>query len=199
MVVPQSRELTNFPGGRVYLEQDTERALVNRCLAGDTAAFEPIVEAYQRVLFNVALRMLGSPEDAGDATQTAFVRAFEHLGDYDPRHKFFTWIYRILMNECLNTRRARRPTEPLPSEMLPAVDAGGPVETLVAEDRQRAVEAALANLPPDYREVIVLRHFVELSYEEIAAATGIPVKTVKSRLYSARQRLGELLLGWNQT
>jgi RNA polymerase sigma-70 factor, ECF subfamily len=183
----------------VYLREGVdEAALVRRCLAGDAEAFEPIVRAYQAPLFNVALRMLGTPEDAGDATQTAFVRAYEHLDSYDGRHKFFTWIYRILMNECLNVLRARRPNEPVSDNLVGEgnYDRLDPVD---AEKRKRAIQAAIVALPVDYRQVIVLRHFGELSYEEIAATLGIPVKTVKWRLFSARQRLGEQLLGWKAT
>jgi RNA polymerase sigma-70 factor, ECF subfamily len=183
----------------VYLRQGVnEAALVQRCLTGDAEAFEPLVKAYQAPLFNVALRMLGTPEDARDATQTAFVRAYEHLDSYDPRHKFFTWIYRILMNECLNVLRARRPNEPVPED-LAGEYRGDQLDPIDAEKRRKAIQNAILALPVDYRQVIVLRHFGELSYEEIAATVGIPVKTVKSRLFSARQRLGEQLRGWKAT
>jgi RNA polymerase sigma-70 factor (ECF subfamily) len=184
----------------VYFTDSVDAAaLVARCLEGEPAAFEPIVEAYQRVLFNVALRMLGSREDARDATQAAFVKAYEHLASYDQQRKFFTWIYRILLNECLNVRRGRRPMEPVTPHTLKTGSAGDLLEALSAEQRQQAVQAAISALPIESREVIVLRHFADLSYEEIAAATGIPVKTVKSRLFTARQRLGQALLGWRQT
>jgi len=171
---------------------------VQRCLAGDAEAFEPIVRAYQAPLFNVALRMLGAPEDARDATQTAFIRAYEHLDSYDRGRKFFTWIYRILMNECLNVLRTRRPSEPVPDDMT-GESPRGRLDPVDAEKRRKAIQSAILALPVDYRQVIVLRHFAELSYEEIAATIGIPVKTVKSRLFSARQRLGERLLGWKAT
>jgi RNA polymerase sigma-70 factor (ECF subfamily) len=183
----------------VYLREGVdEAALVRRCLTGDAEAFEPIVRAYQAPLFNVALRMLGTPEDARDATQTAFVRAYEHLDSYDPAHKFFTWIYRILMNECLNVLRARRPSEPVPDDLASERNRDR-LDPIDAEKRRQAIQAAILALPVDYRQVIVLRHFAELSYEEIAATVSIPVKTVKSRLFSARQRLGEQLLGWKAT
>src|SRR5262245_60282320 len=85
-------KLTNFSTGPVYFTENVDApSLITRCLAGESSAFEPIVEAYQRVLFNVALRMLGSREDAKDATQAAFLKAYEHLASYDPRHKFFSW------------------------------------------------------------------------------------------------------------
>jgi len=178
----------------VTLARDSDDATtVARCLAGDTAAFETLVVRYQGVLFTVALRMLGNRHEAEDAAQTALVRAYERLGTYDPSFRFFSWIYRILANECLNVIRARRPADPVTDDLpLLVVPVDG-----VEEDRRRAaVQAALDALSPDYREVVVLRHFGEQSYDEIAEVLGIPSKTVKSRLYSARQQLGQLLLAW---
>jgi RNA polymerase sigma-70 factor, ECF subfamily len=185
----------NFSSDGVYFSQDeADHTLVARCLAGDTAAFEPIVERYQRVLFTVARRMLGDTEQAADATQNAFVSAYRKLGTFDPKRRFFSWIYRILVNECLNDRRARRPHEPLSPQLAAA---GTPADLLEAEERRRSVQAAVLALPTEYREVVILRHFTGLSYDEIADALGLPAKTVKSRLHTARQRLGEMLLGWD--
>ena len=170
-----------------------DAAVVARCLQGEHNAYEVIVTRYQRGLFNVALRMLGNYEDARDATQSAFIKAYEHLDTFDPDQRFFNWLYRILKNECLNTLRARRPSEPV-SLGLPAGRGVDPVEMT---ERHEAVQAALMALSMEYREVVVLRHFTDLSYDEIAATIGIPTKTVKSRLYTARQRLGELLAEWH--
>ena len=174
---------------------DDDEALARRCQRGDSGAFEELVVRHHRVLFNVALRMLGSYEDARDATQTALVKAYQHLGSFDPTQRFFSWIYRILKNECLNVLRARRPSEPVPPDW-PAAAAPDEIESA---QRHRAVQEAMLALTPEYREVLVLRHFTELSYDEIAGVLGVPVKTVKSRLYTARQRLGELLTDWRVT
>src|SRR4030095_10592796 len=92
---------------------ETDAAVVTRCMAGGQNAYEDIVRRYQRPLFNVALRMLGNYEDARDATQTAFVKGYEHLAGFDRDQRFFSWMYRILKNECLNVLRARRPSEPV--------------------------------------------------------------------------------------
>jgi RNA polymerase sigma-70 factor (ECF subfamily) len=171
-----------------------DAALVGRCLEGEIRAFEPLVARYERVLFNVALRMLGDREDARDAAQTAFVRAFERLGSYDRRYKFFSWLYRILVNECLNVRRARREQV----ELDPALrSSDSPYRSAQAVERAARVQGALAQLSTDHREVVVLRYFADLSYEDIAEAIGVPEKTVKSRLFEARRRLGRLLLGWS--
>ena len=186
---------TNFSTGAVYFQKDLDdAALVRRCLEGDTAAFEVLVNEYQRVAFTVALRMLGDYEDARDATQSTFVKAFEKLASYEPSYRFFSWMYRILVNECLNVRRRRHPVDELtaerPSEM-PCADA------VEAAERHRDVKAALLGLPLHYREVIVLRHFAQMSYEEMSVALEIPMKTVKSRLHTARVQLTRRLSAWS--
>jgi RNA polymerase sigma-70 factor (ECF subfamily) len=180
--------------GRVYFQETAdETALIQRTLAGDAAAFESLVACYQRVAFTVALRMLGEYEDARDATQNAFVKVYEHLDSYDPKYRFFSWMYRILINECLNTRRGRRATEVVDPDRADESNAEDAVET---EERRRDVRHALLALPVPYREVIVLRHFAAMSYGEMSVALGVPTKTVKSRLYTARHRLAEMLSAW---
>lgn len=173
-------------------EPDEDVLSVARCLRGDSSAFEAIVRRYERVLFSVAHRMLGNYEDARDATQNAFVRAYEGLDTYDPERRFFSWIYRIAVNECLNARRARRPGEALPDQ-LEAAEADGPFRIVETVELSQSIDVALVRLSEEHRLVVVLRHFAELSYTEISEAIGVPEKTVKSRLFEARQRLGELL------
>ena len=170
-----------------------DAALVKRCLDGETAAFESIVAEYQRLAFTVAFRMLGEYEDARDATQNTFVKAFEKLDTYEPKYRFFSWLYRILVNECLNVRRGRRAVEEISPEQPTGTVLADAVE---ASERRRDVRAALLALPVHYREVIVLRHFAQMSYEEMGDALGLPVKTVKSRLHTARQQLTRLLSAW---
>ena len=173
-------------------EQTDDCEWVARCLRGDPAAFDPIVRRYQRVLFSVAHRILGNYDDALDVTQNAFIKAYEGLGGYDPNRRFFSWIYRILVNECLNARRSRRQGEPL-SETMEAEAGDGPLASMQALERSEAIEKALVKLPEDQRLVLVLRHFADLSYREMSETLGIPEKTVKSRLFEARHRLGQLL------
>ncbi len=170
-------------------EQD--RALVRRFLDGHRDAATGLVDRYQAPLFNVALRMLGDAQDAEDVTQTVFLNAFLKLRSYDARFKFFSWIYRMTVNESLNALKRRKRTVAL------ADDAG-----LASHERpaDRAVEAddwvgrALMSLKPDDRAVVVLSHFASFSYQEIADVLEIPVRTVKSRLFTARERL-RLALG----
>jgi RNA polymerase sigma-70 factor (ECF subfamily) len=177
------------------LGADDDLDCVGRCLRGDTAAFRPLVERYQRLLYTVALRLLGDREEATDAAQTAFVRAYQKLRTFDQRHKFFSWLYRILVNECLNVRRTWGRFEPIDPALVAHDDPAAGVEQ--AELRQ-AVQAALLQLPVAQREVIVLRHYAGFSYHEMAETLHVPEKTIKSRLHAARQRLGELLLGWGE-
>jgi len=174
------------------MQDQDDAVLAARAAGGDTSAFEALVSRYERVLFRVAHRMLGDYADAADATQTAFVKAYQKLGSFDPRFRFYSWIYRILLNECLNARRDARALEPIRVDLA---GTGSPHDDVEARERRQLVQRALMKLPPEYRQVIVLRHFGELSYEDIAEIVDIPAKTVKSRLYTARQRLTELLIG----
>jgi RNA polymerase sigma-70 factor (ECF subfamily) len=171
-------------------EQD--RALVERCLKNHRDAADALVDRYQQRLFNVALRMLGNVQDAEDVTQTVFLNAFHKLRTYDPRYKFFSWIYRMTVNESLNLLKRRKPTVPLEDD-LDILAPGGDAAADRGEVEDR-VGSALMSLTPDDRAVVVLRHFVSFSYQEIAAVLEIPVQTVKSRLFTARERL-RLALG----
>ena len=190
-----SAKVINFSPGPVYVDQDADDlALVARCRAGDTRAFEPIVERYQRVLYTVALRMLGNTEEANDVAQNAFVKAFQKLDSFDPNRRFFSWIYRILVNECLNVRRDQRPLEPISPDLAES-SGRSPADLFENAERRRRVQAAILELPADYREVVVLRHFADLSYEQIGETLDLPAKTVKSRLHTARTRLAEMLRG----
>jgi len=165
-------------------EQD--RALVKRCLEGQRDAASGLVDRYQRRLFNVALRMLNNVQDAEDVTQTVFLNAFLELRTYNPRYKFFSWIYRMTVNESLNMLKRRKPTVTLEDEFDIRAPGAAPDRAAEVQDR---VGKALMSLKPDDRAVVVLRHFVSFSYQEIADVLEVPVRTVKSRLYTARERL----------
>jgi len=168
-----------------------DETLVRNCLAGDRRAFAEIVSRYERPLYTVALRTLGNAEDARDATQSAFVKAWVNLGQFDRSRRLFSWLYRIALNESLNRLRTRRQQQPLDEQL---VDHGqAPDEGAEQQERRQQLELAMAQLSEGNREVLVLRHWMQLSYDEIADAIGIPPKTVKSRLFAARTRLGEVL------
>ena len=183
--------LTNFSGPAVYLHQNLDDpALVRRSLEGDAGAFEQLVSNYQRVLFSVALRLLGNYEDARDATQNAFIKVYQRLDTYDSRYRFFSWIYRITVNECLDHLARRTRQGPVDGDE----PERGPDDTLEEREVEAVIGAALLDLSIDYRGVIILRHFVHLSHREMSRVLEIPEKTVKSRLHSARKLLGELLV-----
>ncbi len=167
-----------------------DRALVKRCLEGQGDAFGELIDRHHKPLFNVALRMLNNVQDAEDVTQTVLLNAFVKLRTYDPRYKFFSWIYRMTVNESLNTLKRRKPTVTLE----PRLHMRAPVAASdSAAELQDRVGKALMCLKPDDRAVVVLKHFVSFSYQEIADVLEIPVRTVKSRLFTARERLRDAL------
>jgi RNA polymerase sigma-70 factor (ECF subfamily) len=174
------------------VKEDDDPALVRRCLGGDRHAFEGLVLRYQRPVFNVALRMLREPQDAMDVAQTTFMKAFEHLASYDPNHRFYSWIYRIAVNETLNALALRKPAAQISGEEPD--ESPGPERQLAGEQASQALEDALMRITPELRSVVILRHVMHLSYQDMADILQLPPKTVKSRLYSARQLLREQLL-----
>lgn len=165
--------------------------LVRACLAGTTAAFGDLVERYERPIFNVAFRILGDRQAAEDVAQTVFLKAWENLRGYDPKYRFYSWIYRIAINESVNHLKARRAEDPIPGDAV--WNGPGPDALTEGADLARAVQRALSGLKPEHRAVIVLRHFAGCSYRDMAETLGIPEKTVKSRLFTARQLLKDLL------
>jgi RNA polymerase sigma-70 factor (ECF subfamily) len=168
-----------------------EDALVAAARAGDTRAFGTLVEAYGRPVFNVALRMTGNSEDARDLVQVVFVKAYERLDSFDGRSRFFSWVYRIAINESLNFVSRRKRQVELDDQMVS--NERSPDEHTATGEEERMVQAALLDLTPEYRQVIVLRHFLDMSHIEMGNVLRLPEKTVKSRLHTARVRLGEAL------
>lgn len=149
---------------------------------------------YQRPLYNAALWIVRKPEDASDVTQIVFLRVAERLDEYDPKHKFFSWIYRITVNESLNLLRRTGRDDELDEETdFAASESANPEWQLAQAQQSWRVKAAMLCLKANDRMVLMLRHFSEFGYEEIAQILDVDVKTVKSRLYEARQRLRELL------
>jgi RNA polymerase sigma-70 factor, ECF subfamily len=174
------------------MKEDVDAAAVRDCLAGDPRAFATLVERYERPVYNVALRMLRNSEDARDIAQTVFMKAYQNLASFDPQYKFYSWIYRMAINESLNSQRVRdRGMGPV-DELIPD-ESAGPSELLGDEQTREQVLEAVDKLKPEHRAVIVLRYFVDRNYEDMAEILGIDAKTVKSRLYEARQLLKEQL------
>jgi len=171
--------------------KDSDAILVAECLDGQTEAFGALVARYEKPIYNVAFRMVRSREDARDLTQAVFLKAYEKLESFNPKYKFFSWIYRMTVNETINFLQRRRQNVPVEEyhithDETPESDYNN---RQIAED----IDDALTHLQFDYRMVIVLRHFQDLPYTEISRILQIPEKTVKSRLFSARRLLGQLL------
>jgi RNA polymerase sigma-70 factor, ECF subfamily len=173
---------------------DDDQVLVERCRHGDREAFTALVVRYQRPIYNAAFWVLHKAEDASDISQIVFLKVAERLDDYDPKYKFFSWIYRIAVNESLNLLRRKGHEEELDEEMdLPGADSADPLWQLSAAERSRRVQSTLKSMATNDRVVLTLRHFSECSYQEMAQILELDEKTVKSRLFEARQRLRGLL------
>jgi len=176
------------------VDNDADIELVERCRKGDWSAFTEIVVKYQRPIYNAAFWMLRKPEDAKDIAQTVFLKVAERLDDYDKKFKFFSWIYRITINESLNLLRRNGREEALDDEVeLPGRGDGDPEQHANDAEVSRRIEGALMRMSTNDRMVLTLRHFSECSYQEIAEILNLDEKTVKSRLFEARQRLRDLL------
>ncbi len=160
-------------------------------MSGDREAFEALLLKYEKPVFNAAYRMLNSHDDARDVTQTVFLKVFENLDKFDPQRRFFSWIYRITLNESINWLGKANRLEPLAFE---AADEGkGPEQEVDSERVAAGVQSALMMIKTDYRTVVILKHFLGCSYVEISEILDIPEKRVKSRLYTARQQLKDAL------
>jgi RNA polymerase sigma-70 factor (ECF subfamily) len=180
-----------------------ELALVARARGGDQDAFGVLVRLHQRQVYNLALRMLRDVDEASEATQDAFLAAWQGLRSFRGDARFTTWLYRITYNHCLRLLEQRRrdvsaraelaaesAREHSPQGALSAQHASD------AEQRMReTVRGEIANLPTKYRIVLVLRHLQELSYEEMAEVMSMPIGTVKTQLFRARALLKERLEG----
>jgi RNA polymerase sigma-70 factor (ECF subfamily) len=134
--------------------------------------------------------MLNDYEEARDVTQTAFMKAFEKLDQFDASHKFFSWIYRIAINECINCQSARHHEAQLEPGFQGTDD---PEQNAGRDELHQGLQDALMTLSPEHRSVVVLKHLLGFSYEEISDILEVPEKTVKSRLHDGRERLRTLV------
>ncbi|MCB0217093.1 MAG: sigma-70 family RNA polymerase sigma factor [Caldilineae bacterium] len=174
-----------------------ESAWIAAARAGDDQAFGHLVEAYQRPVFSLAYRMLGSAGDAEDAAQEAFLKAYRALASYDPARPFSTWVLSITAHHCIDRLRRRRMQE-ISLDGLPAwraipANVPDPEQSAERSDRADRVERLLTSLPDTDRLVVVLRYWHDLGYAEIAEVTDTSVSAVKSRLHRARRQLAEVL------
>lgn len=174
------------------MNKPSSESLVARILDGEKSAFEQIVDEHERTIFNLVYRMVHNYEDAKDITQSVFIKAYENLHSYNPSFKFFSWLYRIAINECLNHNSKRKKVEQLNWD--PPVRDKNPEDQVASNETSAQISAALMKLKISYRTVLVLKHFNDFSYKEISEILGIPEKTVKSRLFTGRQLLKDQLV-----
>ena len=176
-----------------------ERVAIRDAARGDRAAFGQLVRAYQRRAYAAAYGFLGNHEDALELAQESFARAFRAMPRFDQDLPFYPWLYRIIRNLSLNLlKKKRRHGEQSLDEMVEAgfdARAATPEPDVAAElnDLRGLIRKAMGSLSPEHREILRLRHFLELSYAEIAKCLGVPEGTVMSRLYAARRNLREAI------
>lgn len=178
------------------MAESSDRDLVVQTLQGDLEAYGALVRAYQTSVFNVCYRILGNRRDAEDLAQDAFLRGYHHLERFDMDRPFGPWIRTLAANLCYNhLNQASPPSMPLfdehdqPQKRAPET----PEEKLIKTEKRERILDALWQLPPHHRIAIELRHFQDLSYREMAKELDLPINTVRSHLYRARNKLAALL------
>ncbi len=180
--------------------EQTDAVLVQRTLKGDLDAYDVLVRRYQRQVYNLAYRMLGNAEDAGDLVQETFLRAYNALSSFRQDASFLTWLYKITSNLCIDQMRARKSKGALSLDVEleegrePTADrTQGPEESVVRGAIADIVDREVMNLPEKYRIVVLMRHLQGMSIEEIANKLNLPSGTVKTHLFRARDMLRERL------
>ena len=178
------------------MTKDEEKGYIERVLAGDESAYEPLVTENQTKVYRLALRILKNEADAEDAAQEAFLKAYTSLADFRGDSRFSVWLYRLTNNICIDMLRKNK--RAVIVSLQTEDDDGEETEIAIPDERyspeRLAERAALAALPDDCREILALRESAGLSYDEIAAALSLEVGTVKSRLNRARKKLCIALL-----
>jgi RNA polymerase sigma-70 factor (ECF subfamily) len=176
---------------------------VTRSRDGDQDAFRVLVDRYQGRAYRLAARLLGDPDLARDAVQEGFLKAYGSLARFEGRSGFYTWLYRLVFNLCIDMKRRDRSSrhvewsDEVASHLTPGLDGkpdAGPDVELDRGELRDALARAVEQLPEDARRTLLLREVDGLSYAEIAAALGIPKGTVMSRLHHARRRVRQLLV-----
>jgi RNA polymerase sigma-70 factor, ECF subfamily len=169
-------------------------ALVRQCLAGETDAFDLLVERHRRQVYHVCYRFVNNHEDASDLTQDAFLRAYRALHTFKGNSAFSTWLYRVAVNVCLNrVSEKRAATEPIDQRELEDVRGELPDCGVLRQEQAAAVRAAIARLPRKQRATMILRMYHELPHEQIAAILGSSVGAVKANFFHALANLKKLL------
>jgi RNA polymerase sigma-70 factor (ECF subfamily) len=184
------------------LPDQSDTKLIRGLRRGEVSAFHELVDCYANRLFGLAYSMLGSAEDAEDAVQETLAGAFRAIAAFEQRSSLWTWLARILVRQVARVRRSTRsirltPVEIAEDESAEQMSSRHPVASpLAGVDAKIDVAAALAELESDHRQIIVLRELQQMSYSQISQVLGIPLGTVESRLFRARDELRKLLKDW---
>lgn len=176
----------------------TDSHFIDAALGGDASAFGQLVTKYQNRLFNTLFRITGCREEAEDVVQESFVQAFIKLDSFKRESAFYTWLYRIAFNISVSRRRKRRPVASTDQAQMangiePVDESQSPTDELEQQEQVASVHQALATLSEEHRRILVLRELEDCNYETISEILELPVGTVRSRLFRARQQLKEVL------
>ena len=175
---------------------EDEYAIIRKVLAGEADHYAVLVDAYKDLAYNIAFRLVGDADAAKDMAQESFIAAYNALGDFKFNSRFSSWLYRIVVNKCRDHFRATRETVPV-DDICEDIAGSDRTPEQAASSRQTgdAVQQALNKLPPDYREVIILKHIEGLDYQEIADTLEVSVNALKVRAHRGREMLRKLLEG----
>ncbi|MBI3949738.1 MAG: sigma-70 family RNA polymerase sigma factor [Acidobacteria bacterium] len=177
--------------------------LIARAIRGEAESFEQIVHRFNRPVTKFIYRMVGDYETALDLTQEVFLKVYTALDRYDERYRFSTWLFKIASNHTIDYLRKQNgdtfsldePNSESEGSLFEAVsDEPSPERQAILNQRRAVIESIIAHLPLSYRQVIVLRHVAELEYEQIAEVSGLPLGTVKNRLFRAREAIRKKLI-----
>lgn len=176
-------------------QQADEITLIEQALDGDRDAFSQLMHRYAGAVYGLAYRMLGTAQDAEDASQEIFLRVYMNLNRFDQTRRFSTWLLSIASNYCVDRlRRQRLNLANLDDVAFTLVSPQrGPEGHSIQREQREAVQQALASIPEGYRLVTILRYWHDLSYQEIAEATGLTESTIKTRLHRARHMIADRL------
>lgn len=181
-------------------DSNRDNLLIEQCLKGQQSSFSELIDKYKNLVFNLAYRMTYNLQDAEDISQEVFIRVYKSLSNFNPRYKFSTWLYQVTLNFCRDRfRKGKIPSVSLDaplnkddqkdlSSLIPD-NENDPEEIFIEVEQTNFINTLISSLPPKYREVIVLRHLRDLSYEEMSKILNISLGSVKTRLFRARELL----------
>lgn len=182
-----------------------DKVLIKQALTGDQEAYKRLMKKYNKAIYHLIVRMIGYQPEVEDLTQEAFIKAFNALHTYNDEYAFTTWLYKIATNNCIDHLRKRKlrtfsidkPLQGQDGEYQYEIPDGSNLPDMPILQRQQTItiQKAIDNLPEKYKRVIVMRHQMEMSYEDIAEELNLPLGTVKAHIFRAREQLNRMLRG----